>query len=65
MVPEETIEFIKDNEYDKVDDETKFDDDEFLLPEDIIGSIKDIIFKRNLLNVPRETNEIPVDNIVK
>ena len=65
LVPEETIESIKDNEYDKVDDETKFDDDEFLLPEDMIGSIKDIIFKRNLLNVPRETNEIPVDNIVK
>ena len=65
LIPEETIESIKDNEYDKVDDETKFDDDEFLLPEDMIGSIKDIIFKRNLLNVPRETNEIPVDNIVK
>ena len=65
LVSEETIESIKDNEYDKVDDETKFDDDEFLLPEDMIGSIKDIIFKRNLLNVPRETNEIPVDNIVK
>ena len=65
LIPEETIESIKDNEYDKVDDETEFDDDEFLLPEDMIGSIKDIIFKRNLLNIPRETNEIPVDNIAK
>ena len=65
LIPEETIESIKDNKYDKVDDETKFDDDEFLLPEDMIGSIKDIIFKRNLLNIPRETNEIPVDNIAK
>ena len=65
MIPEETIESVKDNEYDKVDDENKFDDDEFLLPEDMIGNIKDIIFKRNLLNVPRETNEIPMDNIIK
>ena len=31
-----------------VDDEGKFDDDEFLLPEEMIGNIKDIIFKRNL-----------------
>ena len=52
-------------EENKIDDETKFDDDEFLLPEDMIGNIKDIIFKRNLLNVPRETNEVPMDNIVK
>ena len=59
------VEALKDGEYDKIDDETKYDDDEFLLPEDMIGSIKDIIFKRNLLNVPRETNEVPMDNIVK
>lgn len=65
LIPEETIEAIKDSSFDKIDDETKFDDDEFLLPEDMIGSIKDIIFKRNLLNIPRETNEVPADNIVK
>lgn len=65
LVPEETIESIKDSSFDNVDDETKFDDDEFLIPEDMIGGIKDIIFKRNLLNVPRETNEVPMDNIVK
>lgn len=65
LIPEETVQAIKDLSFDKIDDETKFDDDEFLLPEDMIGSIKDIIFKRNLLNVPRETNEIPMDNIVK
>lgn len=65
LVPEETINSIKDSSFDNIDDETKFDDDEFLLPEDMIGSIKDIIFKRNLLNIPRETNEIPVDNIVR
>lgn len=65
IIPEETVEALKDGEYDKIDDETKYDDDEFLLPEDMIGSIKDIIFKRNLLNVPRETNEVPMDNIIK
>ena len=36
-----------------------FDDNEFLLSEDMIGRIKDIIFKRDLLNNVRETNEIP------
>lgn len=65
IIPEETVSEKKDVEYDNVDDEAKFDDDEFLLPEDMIGNIKDIIFKRNLLNIPRETNEPPVDNIVK
>ena len=65
IIPEETFESKKDYTYDAVDDEGKFDDDEFLLPEDMIGNIKDIIFKRNLLNVPRETNEVPMDNIVR
>jgi hypothetical protein len=65
LVPEETMEQYKNLDHDKVDDESIFDDDEFLIPEDMIGSIKDIIFKRNLLNVPRETNEPPVDNIIK
>lgn len=46
------------------DNEDDFDDNEFLLPEDMIGAIKDIIFKRNLLQVPRETNEIPTDNLL-
>ena len=65
IIPEETVEAMKDSSFDNIDDETKFDDDEFLLPEDMIGNIKDIIFKRNLLNVPRETNEVPMDNIVR
>lgn len=64
IVPEETVEASKDIEFDNIDDETKFDDDEFFIPEDMIGSIKDIIFKRNLLQIPRETNETPVDNLV-
>lgn len=65
LIPEETVEAMKDSSFDKIDNEIKFDDDEFLLPEDMIGNIKDIIFKRNLLNIPRETNEVPVDNIIK
>jgi len=39
------------------------DDNEWLLSEDMIGQIKDIIYKRDLLNTIRETNEIP--NTVK
>lgn len=65
LIPEETVDKLKDINYDPIDDETKFDDDEFLLPEDMIGNIKDIIFKRNLLNIPRETNEVPMENIIK
>lgn len=38
-------------------------DDEFLLPEDMIGQIKDIIYKRDLLQTIRETNE--TSNIIK
>ena len=64
LIPEETIDSLKDNSY-NIDNESEFDDNEFLIPEDMIGSIKDIIFKRNLLNIYRETNEVPVDNIVK
>ena len=39
------------------------DDNEWLIPEDMIGHIKDIIYKRDLLSTVRETNEIP--NIIK
>ena len=39
-------------------------DDEFIIPEDMVERIKDVIYKRNLLNVERVTNEVPVkDNI--
>ena len=39
------------------------DENEWLLSEDMIGQIKEIIHKRDLLNTIRETNEIP--NTVK
>ena len=35
------------------------DENEWLLSEDMIGQIKDIIYKRDLLSTIRETNEIP------
>lgn len=35
------------------------EENEFLLSEDMIGQIKDIIYKRDLLNTVRETNETP------
>lgn len=35
------------------------DNNEWLLSEDMIGQITDIIYKRNLLQNTRETNEIP------
>ena len=40
-----------------------YDDNEYLIPEDMYGQIKDIIYKRDLLNNARETNEIP--NVIK
>lgn len=41
------------------------DDDEWFLPEDMIGQIKDTIYRRDLLTTVRETNEIPKENLVK
>lgn len=61
MIQTETI----DVEGDYIKDNDELDDNEFLLPEDMIDSIKDVIFKRNMLQVPRETNETPVDNLIK
>lgn len=47
--------------------ESNFDnDDEFIIPEDMVERIKDVIYKRNLLNVERVTNEVLVkDDINK
>lgn len=35
------------------------DENEYLISEDMLGQIKDIIYKRDLLSTVRETNEIP------
>lgn len=57
-IPVETTERIESN-FDN-------DDDEFIIPEDMVERIKDVIYKRNLLNVERVTNEVPVkDDINK
>lgn len=39
--------------------DAEFDKNEFLISEDMIGQIKDIIYKRDLLSTIRETNEVP------
>ena len=48
---------LANNEVDNMD--ALMDENEFLLSEDMIGQIKEIIYKRDLLNTIRETNEIP------
>ena len=40
-----------------------YDDNEWLLSEDMIGQIKEIIYKRELLNQHQETDEVP--NVIK
>ena len=40
-----------------------YDDNEYLIPEDMYAQIKDIIYKRDLLNQHRETDETP--NVIK
>ena len=62
---EETVEAAGEYHHSDYDDSEELDDNEFLLPEDMIGQIKDIIFKRNLLNVAREGNETPVENLTR
>lgn len=48
---------IANREVDNID--VLMEENEFLLSEDMIGQIKDIIYKRDLLSTVRETNEIP------
>lgn len=56
LVPEETTEGQIEVPVD--------DNDEFLLPEDMIPQLKELILKRGIINIPHETNESPKDNIV-
>ena len=66
IVPEETFEAEKDlSEYDPIDNENIFDDDEFLLPEDMVEQIKVLVVERNILSSVRETNETPKRNLVR
>lgn len=52
-----TIIEVNNGEVDSMD--VLLDENEWLLSEDMIGQIKDIIYKRDLLSTIRETNEIP------
>ena len=58
IIPIETIDG-------KLDIDNINDDDEFLLPEDMIGTIKKFILETWNINVIRDTNEVPSINIVK
>lgn len=48
---------IENGEIDSIDAE--IGDNEWLIPEDMIGNIKDIIYKRDLISNIRNTNEVP------
>lgn len=58
IIPTETIE--NELDIDSVDD-----NDEFLLPEDMINSVKKIILETWHTDVIRDTNEVPITNIIK
>lgn len=49
----------------KLDLDSISDDDEFLLPEDMISTIKKFILETWYPQVIRDTNEIPSENIIK
>lgn len=49
----------------KLDLDSIDDNDEFLLPEDMISDIKKVILETWNANVIRDTNEIPSSNVVK
>lgn len=48
-----------------IDDDETIDDNEFLIPEDMIGSLKQLVIKQSNLEIASETNEIPKDNLIK
>lgn len=58
IIPTETVDG-------KLDLDSIDDNDEFLLPEDIIGDIKKLVLETWNLNIIRDTNEVPSSNIVK
>lgn len=58
IIPTETIDG-------KLDIDSIDDDDEFLLPEDMIDSVKKLILETWNVNIIRDTNEVPITNIVK
>lgn len=49
----------------KLDLDSVNDDDEFFLPEDMIGTVKKFILETWYPQIIRDTNEVPSENIVK
>ena len=45
--------------------ETVTDDDEFIVPEDMVGNLKKLVLETYNIQVARETNEVPTVNLVK
>lgn len=60
--PEFIDDLVNDSDISPVED---IDDNDYLIPEDMIPQIKELMIKRNLLSIPHETNETPKDNLVK
>lgn len=58
IIPTETVEG-------QLDINSIDDDDEFLLPEDMIGAVKKIVLETWHADVVRDTNEVPAANIIK
>lgn len=58
IIPTETVDG-------KLDLDSINDNDEFLLPEDMITNIKKLVLETWNLNIIRDTNEVPSSNIVK
>lgn len=58
IIPTETVDS-------KLDLDSIDDNDEFLLPEDMISDIKKLVLETWNLNIIRDTNEVPSSNIVK
>lgn len=56
---------INESTHDIIQEPPFSDDDEFLLPEDMIGDIKKLIIETFNPNVFRETNEVTDSNLVK
>jgi len=49
----------------KLDLSTVNDDNEFLLPEDMIGTVKKLVLETWNAEVVRDTNEVPSENIIR
>lgn len=49
----------------KIDIDSVSDDDEFLLPEDMINAVKKMVLETFIPEIVKDTNEIPSDNLIR